>query len=151
MLGALAAGSAFGTAGTAAAHAIQYPVGAETHAPHGLGVALLMPYVMEFNRPACLHECAQIAGALGAADGAPSEAGLADRAIDAVARLFSAVGIPRTLRDIGLPEARQRWTAEQALLATRLVTNNPRPLDLEAMERIVRAAFSGDRAALRET
>src|SRR5690606_38159662 len=49
MLGALLAGLAFGAAGTAAAHAVQYPVGALTHTPHGLGVALMMPYVMTFN------------------------------------------------------------------------------------------------------
>ncbi len=39
MMAPLAAGCAFGTAGTAAAHAIQYPVGTLTHTPHGLGVA----------------------------------------------------------------------------------------------------------------
>ncbi|MBN9216942.1 MAG: iron-containing alcohol dehydrogenase, partial [Mesorhizobium sp.] len=43
MMGALAAGCAFGTAGTAAAHAVQYPVGALTHTPHGLGVATMLP------------------------------------------------------------------------------------------------------------
>jgi alcohol dehydrogenase class IV len=43
MLASLSAGCAFGAAGTAAAHAIQYPVGNETHTPHGMGVALLMP------------------------------------------------------------------------------------------------------------
>src|SRR5690606_21603860 len=37
MLGATMAGLAFGVAGTAAAHAIQYPVGALTHTAHGLG------------------------------------------------------------------------------------------------------------------
>ena len=51
MLGSLAAGCAFGTAGTAAAHALQYPVGNLTHTPHGDGVATLLPYVMQFNRP----------------------------------------------------------------------------------------------------
>src|SRR5690606_4536542 len=39
MLGATTAGLAFGVAGTAAAHAIQYPVGALTHTAHGAGVA----------------------------------------------------------------------------------------------------------------
>ena len=53
MFGALMAGLAFGTAGTAAAHAIQYPVGALTHTAHGAGVACLMPYVMAIqSRPA---------------------------------------------------------------------------------------------------
>ena len=65
MLASLAAGCAFGTAGTAAAHAIQYPVGNQTHTPHGMGVALLMPYVMEFNRPNCVGAFAQIARAIG--------------------------------------------------------------------------------------
>src|SRR3546814_19122252 len=39
MLAALAAGCAFGTAGTAAAHALQYTVGNLTHPAHGDGVA----------------------------------------------------------------------------------------------------------------
>jgi alcohol dehydrogenase class IV len=148
MLGAMTAGLAFGTAGTAAAHAIQYPVGATTHTPHGVGVALLMPYVMEFNREACLPELAQIAVALGVAGSETDEAGLADRAIAGVADLFQAIGIPRTLEELGLPEDKQTWTAERALEAVRLVKNNPRPLDLAGMESIVRAAFTGERAAL---
>src|SRR5688572_12457542 len=65
MLGALAAGCAFGTAGTAAAHALQYPVGNATHTAHGDGVASLLPYVMEFNRPACVDSFAHIARMLG--------------------------------------------------------------------------------------
>jgi hypothetical protein len=32
--------------------------------------------------------------------------------------------------------------------SARLVNNNPRKLDLDAMKAITRAAFSGDRAAL---
>ncbi len=64
MMGALAAGCAFGTAGTAAAHAIQYPVGALTHTAHGLGVATLMPYVMSYNRSASTEELAEVGAAL---------------------------------------------------------------------------------------
>ena len=58
---------------------------------------------------------------------------------------------PRTLADLGLPADRLRWTAEQALLAERLIANNPRSLDVDALEHIVRAAHSGDRAALRDS
>ena len=42
MQGALAAGCAFGTAGTSLAHAVQYPIGAVTHTPHGIGVAAVL-------------------------------------------------------------------------------------------------------------
>lgn len=148
MLGAAAGGFALGTAGTAAAHAIQYPVGAITGTPHGIGVGALLPYVMEFNRPARVPELAAIALAMGAPE-APAEE-LADEAIDRVARLLASVGVPSTLAELGLPPDRLRWTAEQAAGAARLVANNPRPLDVDALEHIVRAAHSGDRVSLRE-
>ncbi|GAA5123755.1 iron-containing alcohol dehydrogenase [Alloalcanivorax gelatiniphagus] len=149
MLGATAGGFALGTAGTAAAHAIQYPVGALTHTPHGIGVGALLPYVMEFNRPARIPELALVALAMGASAGASPE-DLADEAIDRVASLLSSVGVPTTLAELGLPHDQVRWTAEQAMGAERLVANNPRPLDADSLERIVRAAHAGDRAALRD-
>lgn len=150
MLGATAGGFALGTAGTAAAHAIQYPVGALTHTPHGVGVGALLPYVMEFNRPVRVPELAAVALAMGAsADASPED--LADEAIDRVAALLGSVGIPATLAELGLPADQLRWTAEQASGAERLVANNPRPLDVDTLEYIVRAAHAGDRASLRET
>jgi alcohol dehydrogenase class IV len=145
MLASLAAGCAFGAAGTAAAHAIQYPVGNETHTPHGVGVALLLPYVMEFNRPNCVTAFAEIGRAIGLS-GTDEE--LSHRLIDEVAKLLKSVGIPVTLRELGLPEDKQDWTAQSAMSAARLVNNNPRLLDENAMKAITRAAFSGDRAAL---
>lgn len=149
MLGATAGGFALGTAGTAAAHALQYPVGALTHTPHGIGVGALLPYVMEFNRPTRVPELATVAVAMGAPPGADLD-DLADEAIDRVADLLASVGIPATLGELGLPHDRLRWTAEQAMGAARLVANNPRPLDVDALEHILRAAHSGDRGALRE-
>lgn len=145
MLASLAAGCAFGTAGTAAAHAIQYPVGNATHTPHGMGVALLMPYVMEFNRPACVTAFAEIARAIGLTG---TDEDLSHRLIDAVAALLKDIGIPVTLKELGLPEDKQDWTAQSAIGAARLVGNNPRKLDVEALAAITRAAFTGNRAAL---
>jgi alcohol dehydrogenase class IV len=145
MLASLAAGCAFGAAGTAAAHAIQYPVGNETHTPHGVGVALLLPYVMEFNRPNCVAVFAEIARAIGLSG---DDEELSHALIDEVAKLLKVVGIPVTLKELGLPEDKQDWTAESAIGAARLVNNNPRKLDVDAMKAITRAAFSGDRATL---
>ena len=65
MMGATMAGLAFGVAGTAAAHAIQYPVGALTHTAHGAGVACLIPYVMAWNATEIGPELDQIATAIG--------------------------------------------------------------------------------------
>lgn len=144
MLAALAAGCAFGTAGTAAAHAIQYPVGALTHTAHGLGVAALLPYVMRFNRDAATADMAEIALMLGVAAEGRSREALADAAIGEVARLLAAIGIPRTLAELGLPADRLAWTAEQALGIERLIKNNPRPVGPADMTRLLDAAYRGD-------
>lgn len=145
MLAAMAAGCAFGTAGTAAAHAIQYPIGAITHTAHGLGVAAMLPYVMAYNRVVSVPEMAEIAASLNVGTrGDDEESALA--AIDEVARIFAAIGIPKTLEALGLPEHQLDWTAEQALGIDRLIKNNPRPFDLPGMKRLLRAAYDGDLA-----
>jgi alcohol dehydrogenase len=149
MLAALAAGCSFGTAGTAAAHAIQYPVGNDTHTAHGAGVALLLPYVMEYNRPEAVSAFAAIGRAIGLGVSGKSDEQLSFDVIDAIAALLASIGIPRTLKELGLAEDRQDWTAQNAIGIARLINNNPRKIDLDAMRRITRAAFSGDRLSLR--
>lgn len=136
MLGATTAGLAFGVAGTAAAHAIQYPVGALTHSSHGAGVACLLPYVMAWNAPAIEPELDRIAEVTGLGSGA--------KVIQAIADLFGRIGIPRTLRELGLAEDRLDWVAEQSCGIARLIENNPRPLSSDEMRRLVDAAYHGD-------
>ena len=149
MWASMLAGLAFGAAGTAAAHALQYPVGAVTHTAHGLGVACLLPYVMEFNRPVSRASLLQVADALAVPDDGRGPEARAAAAIDAVAELFARVNIPLTIKDLGLADDQLDWAAEQAMGAARLVNNNPRKLDLACMSHILRAAQTGDRAALR--
>ena len=146
MMGALAAGCAFGTAGTAAAHAVQYPAGALTDTAHGMGVAAMLPYVMSYNRPAAASALAEVGAALGLpATGNTDER--ADAAIREVARLFAAIGIAPTLAALGLAADQLDWTAEQAIGIQRLIKNNPRPIDAPGMRRLVQAAYDGDLAA----
>ena len=136
MQGATFAGLAFGVAGTAAAHAIQYPVGAVTHTAHGAGVACLMPWVMHWNRPAIGAELERMATVMGLAD--PEEV------IPAIAGLFGRIGIPPTLAALGLDEDRLDWVAEQSCGIERLIQNNPRPLNRSDMRRLLAAAYTGD-------
>lgn len=147
MQGALAAGCAFGTAGTSLAHAVQYPIGAVTHTPHGIGVAAILPYAMSYNRTTALAEMAEIAVALGVDRARQSVDALSQTAIQEVSRIFAAIGIPTTLRDLGLPKDRIDWTAEQAAGIARLLKNNPRPIDRDGLQRFLVAAFDGDLAA----
>jgi len=149
MFGACAAGLAFGAAGTAAAHAVQYPVGAMTHTAHGAGVAVMMPYVMEFNRNHCEAELGEIGRAMGLDLDGCSARQRADLAIDAVADLFASIGIPGTIADLGILATQLPEVAEQAMGSARLIKNNPRSLDAASMTTLVDAAFRGDRESLR--
>lgn len=136
MQGATFAGLAFGVAGTAAAHAIQYPVGALTHTAHGAGVACLMPWVMEWNRPAIGAELEQMAAVMGLDD--------SSAVIPAIAALFARIGIPPTLAKLGLAEDQLDAVAEQSCGIERLIQNNPRALDRNDMRKLLDAAFWGD-------
>ena len=147
MLAALAGGYAFGTAGTGAAHALQYPIGALTHTSHGVGVGTLLPYVMAFNAPTRLSELAELADALGVGQSEdPVRA-----AVTAVADLLTSVGIPADLAALGMPADRLPWAAAEAMSARRLVDNNPRPLDEAAALDLLRAAYAGDRTTQHTT
>ncbi|NII69271.1 iron-containing alcohol dehydrogenase [Microbacterium ulmi] len=141
MYGATLAGLAFGTAGTAAAHALQYPIGAATHTSHGIGVGLLLPHVMAHNLPARMPEFARIATALGA-DAADQDE-LAARAPHLVQELLRGIGIPGSLAEIGFPRERLAWAAAEGLRARRLVENNPVPLSEDAALAILESAYAG--------
>lgn len=141
---ALYGGICLSNAGTAAAHAIQYPVGALTHTPHGIGVGVLLPYVVRYNFPAIQPQLARIAEALGEPVGGIAVPDAARSGVAALDRILAAVDIPRTLEDLGVSEGDIPRVAELSQNSARLVTNNPEPLDLAALAAITRAAFGGD-------
>lgn len=141
MYGSLLAGMAFGTAGTAAAHALQYPIGAETSTPHGVGVGCLLPYVMAFNRTERVAEMARIARVFGAEGDDDALSRLAPRL---VADFLAGIGIPRTLGEMGVAKESAGAIAASGLRAVRLSENNPRVLTIESASRLVEAAIDGD-------
>jgi len=61
----LMAGMAFGNAGVGAVHALAYPLGGRFNIAHGVSNALLLPYVMHWNKLACVERMQDIAQAMG--------------------------------------------------------------------------------------
>src|SRR5690606_18083451 len=121
--------------------AIQYPIGAATHTAHGIGVAVLLPYVMGFNASACQAEFADIARVMGGPGSEPRER--AAQAPTRVFNLFAEIGLPATIAELGVQPERLDWITEQSLLARRLVDNNPRPLGEHDVRAILANAFAG--------
>jgi alcohol dehydrogenase class IV len=140
-LGTLMASMAFSNAGAAAVHALQYPIGTLTHTSHGLGNALLLPYVMEYNLPARPQAFADIAQWLGEDMEGLSLWEAAERSVEAAQRLKADIGIPMRLRDIGVTEQQLPTIAQAAFGIERLLRNNPRPASVEDLESILRRAL----------
>lgn len=143
-LGATLAGLAFGQAGTTLAHALQYPIGAATKTPHGAGIGALLPYAMRFNLPPREPEMSRIAHALGAAEQGASEEATALAAIDWVARLCRAIGLPTSIRGLGIERGQLPSLAADAVGIRTLLDNNPRPVNEDSLREILEAAWAGD-------
>jgi alcohol dehydrogenase class IV len=140
-LAALMAGLSFSNVGVAVVHALEYPVGGTTHCSHGAGNGLLLPFVMRYNLSARRPQFAVIARLLGADVEGKSEAEAAEAAIAAVEQLRQDIGIPLRLRDLGVKEEQLQLLAEKAFGIKRILRVNPRPVTVEDLESILRAAY----------
>jgi alcohol dehydrogenase class IV len=140
--GSLLAGMAFGSAGTHLSHAIQYPVGALTKTPHGLGTGLLLPYVLQAAFDETRDELVLVADALGIDAGTSGER--AQAAINEIQSLTADIGIPQTLTDIGIDRSQLQRIGELALTVSRLANNATISASRQTFALILEAALAGD-------
>lgn len=146
--GATWAGLAFSHAGTACPHALQYPIGAATGTPHGLGVGLLLPYALTAVRDTVADRLAVLGECVGLEVDPTDPPAAAGAFIDWVVELLDEISVPRTLADIGLERADLPRLAEKATAVTRLLRNHPGPTGAADLQAILEAAWTGDRERL---
>ena len=125
LLGAFLAGQAFSNAPVAAVHALAYPIGGIFHVPHGLSNSLVLPHVLRFNMSHAVEQYAQLASIV-----APHVAGTtearAEALIVAMQQIAKITGIETTLQQVGIQASDLDQLADDAMLQTRLLGNNPR-------------------------
>ena len=100
-LGQYVAGMGFSNVGLGIVHSMAHALGAVYDTPHGVGNAILLPTVMEYNAPATgekYREIARAMGVKGVDDMTQDEYRKA--AVDAVRKLSADVGIPADLKAI---------------------------------------------------
>lgn len=121
------AGMAFSNVGLGCVHSMAHPLGARFDIAHGVANALLLPVVMEYNLPAAKGKYAEIAKAMGVDVSAMDADEAAAAAVKAVKGLSVSLGIPQTLREIGIPEAALPQLAKDAF-ADVCTGGNPREI-----------------------
>lgn len=137
----LMAGLAFGNAGVGAVHALAYPLGGRFHMAHGVSNALLLPYVMEFNKIACLDKFKIIAQCFDEPIDNCNAVQIADKVIQRLHLLCEMVNIPAGLKSFGISKEVIPELAAEAIKVERLLRNNPRKLNLKEIEQIYEAAY----------
>lgn len=123
--------------GLGAMHALSHPCGAVLDTHHGLTNAVVMPYVMTFNRSAIEDRMGSLASYLGLAN--PSFQAV----LDWILELRETIGIPNTLAHLGV-----RYEHVDELTAKAVIdpsgATNPVPLDKANLARLYRAGISGN-------
>ncbi len=123
-------------------HAISHPVTSYVGTPHGVANAILLPYVLEYNRIGCMERLADIGVALGMTR-TGDKVHDALLAIEAVRLLAHDVGIPHTLAEAGVTEEHIGPIADDSMKARLNLAINPRRINRQGIEDVIRAAVAG--------
>lgn len=115
------------------AHALAIPLGSLHRIPHGVANAILLPHVVDFNRPAAEDRYAIIGAAVDGGMGRVDPG-------DAIRRLNAEIGITACLSDWGVTEASFPALIEMASQSDNMLAN-PREAGPRELGLILRAAM----------
>jgi alcohol dehydrogenase class IV len=141
MLAAASMGATAFQKGLGGVHAIAHPVGSWFNTHHGLTNAVILPYVMTFNRHAITEKAELITRVLGLPKGG------FDGLLAWVLKFRRELGIPHTLAEIGVSADKAAIIGREAEIDPS-AAGNPVPVDAAKLERIFSAAVQGDLAAV---
>lgn len=139
LMGSAYGGMALTSAGTAAVHALAYPLGGKFHIPHGEANSMLLPHVTRVNLDAIQERMALIAkeiGVLTSREASSAEA--AEALITQIEEWTKRLNIPQNLKAFGIKEEDVEDLATAASKVTRLLNNNPKELTIADMQGIYR-------------
>lgn len=136
MMAAAGMGATAFQKGLGAIHSLSHPVGAVLDTHHGLTNAVVMPYVLAFNRPAIEDKIVRVSRYLGLADA--SFAGFMGWVLD----LRREIGIPHTLKDLGMQASQVAAFSEMAAVDP-TAGGNPVKAGVPEMKRMYEASLAG--------
>jgi maleylacetate reductase len=141
LAGAYLAGVALSGVKMGLHHGLCHVLGGTCGVPHGIANAIVLPHAMRFNLDATAPALAALAAALVAAPQSADDTARAIAVAERIDTLIGQLGLPRRLRDVGVPESEIPALARLAF-ASPAVRANPKPIeDVSQIEAILRAAW----------
>lgn len=138
------AGMAFSNALLGITHSMAHKTGAVFHIPHGCANAVFLPYVIDFNKKACMDRYAAIARNLGLKGSNDEE--LVDALTETIRELNRVMDIPTNLRDYGITEedfnSNLDYVSENAI-GDACTGSNPRTITVEEMKKLFTCIYNG--------
>ena len=134
------AGMGFSNVGLGIVHSMAHSLGAFFDTPHGVANALLLPHVLKFNGVVCPELYRNMGRAFGLDMDNLSDEEAINRVVEAVSTLSRKLGIPQTLREIGIPQEMLPQLANQAINDA-CTPGNPRDVTVEDIIKIYESAY----------
>jgi 1,3-propanediol dehydrogenase len=134
------AGMAFNNGNLGYVHAMAHQLGGLYDMPHGMANAMLLPHVCKYNMIANLEKFADIAEFMGEKTAHLSTVEAAEKAIQAMFKLSTDVGIPASLKEVGIKEEDIELMSINALKDGNAFSN-PRKGNEKDVANIFRAAM----------
>lgn len=134
------AGMGFSNVGLGIVHSMAHSLGAFFDTPHGVANALLLPHVLKFNGQVCPELYKNMGRAFGLDMNNLSDEEAVDKVVEAVKELSKKLGIPQTLREIGIPQEMITSLANQAINDP-CTPGNPRDVTVEDIISIYQEAY----------
>ncbi len=136
MLAAAAMGATAFQKGLGGMHALSHPIGALHDTHHGMTNATVMPYILQFNRPAIEERITRLAAYLGLPN--PGF----DSFLAFVLKLRQDIGVPHTLRELVVGDPEVELIADMAIIDPS-ASGNPLTLSRDDAIGIFDAAWHG--------
>ncbi|WP_117017305.1 iron-containing alcohol dehydrogenase [Aeribacillus pallidus] len=142
LVASMIAGIAFAQSRLGNVHAISHTFGGVFNIPHGIANAVLLPFVMKFNLPACPEKFKDIASALGKDVTGLSTIEAAEEAINAVIEMNRTMKIPLNIKDLGVSKELIPKLVEDSMRSGNVHVNPrlTRPADIQL---IIERAYDG--------
>lgn len=138
------AGMAFSNALLGITHSMAHKTGPVFHIPHGCANAIYLPYVIQFNKVACMDRYAEIARKLNLSGNTNEE--LVDSLVEMIRELNRAMNIPLSLKEYGISEedfnTNSDFISHNAVLDA-CTGSNPRPICDAEMKKVFECVFNG--------